>query len=285
MSDPASANPTPYISPPVTIVIAVVLLVFFFVGLLSIYFCRCFFESFVTSWSFRGNPISLMGPRTGRAGGPGNGLDDSVIHCFPTFDYSSVKGFRREKYGLECAICLVEFEDDSLLRLITVCYHVFHQECIDLWLSTQKTCPVCRANLDLPLQKLLERSPDILVPDHDDEEVEGVRENNGVVENVITIDRDVGSERCRGTSGGLADTPGSDTEKLPRSHSTGHSLLNGREEEYKYMLRLSRQVKVRITRGKTGSAASFEDFSTPKGSQSLMLGELPESSKGNIDNV
>ncbi|KAG5007797.1 hypothetical protein JHK82_025723 [Glycine max] len=43
---------------------------------------------------------------------------------------------------------LLQFDSDSMLRLLTVCYHVFHQQCIDLWLSSHKTCPVCRTDLD-----------------------------------------------------------------------------------------------------------------------------------------
>ncbi|KAJ7943837.1 putative Ring finger protein [Quillaja saponaria] len=79
-----------------------------------------------------------------------NGLDPSQLQAFPTFVYSSVKDFRKEKYGLECAICLLEFEDHSFLRLLNFCYHVFHQECIDLWLESHKTCPVCRRDLENP---------------------------------------------------------------------------------------------------------------------------------------
>ena len=44
-------------------------------------------------------------------------------------------------------MCLNEFEDDERLRLIPKCDHVFHPECIDAWLASHTTCPVCRANL------------------------------------------------------------------------------------------------------------------------------------------
>ncbi|KAL9667079.1 hypothetical protein QQ045_001426 [Rhodiola kirilowii] len=77
-----------------------------------------------------------------------SGLDVQIIQTFPTFKYSAVKDLRKGEIELECAICLSEFLDDDFLRLLTVCNHVFHQECVDLWLESHKTCPVCRTALD-----------------------------------------------------------------------------------------------------------------------------------------
>ena len=53
------------------------------------------------------------------------------------------------KEKLECAVCLREFEDDETLRLIPKCDHVFHTECIDVWLASNVTCPLCRTDLRL----------------------------------------------------------------------------------------------------------------------------------------
>ena len=75
------------------------------------------------------------------------GLNSSDIERFPTFVYSAVKAHKKGKEGLECAVCLNEFEDDETLRLLPKCNHVFHSDCIDLWLAFHVTCPVCRANL------------------------------------------------------------------------------------------------------------------------------------------
>ncbi|KAL6345302.1 hypothetical protein AAG906_015785 [Vitis piasezkii] len=75
------------------------------------------------------------------------GLNSSDIERFPTFVYSAVKAHKIRKEGLECAVCLNEFEDDETLRLLPKCNHVFHSDCIDLWLAFHVTCPVCRANL------------------------------------------------------------------------------------------------------------------------------------------
>jgi hypothetical protein len=42
----------------------------------------------------------------------------------------------------ECSICY-EFYDDST-SINTNCNHIFHNECLQTWISTQDTCPLCR---------------------------------------------------------------------------------------------------------------------------------------------
>jgi hypothetical protein len=46
--------------------------------------------------------------------------------------------------GLECAVCLCQFEDNDILRLLPKCQHAFHVDCVDLWLASHSTCPLCR---------------------------------------------------------------------------------------------------------------------------------------------
>ncbi|KAI6702418.1 hypothetical protein NL676_011554 [Syzygium grande] len=260
MSGPPPSLETSYASPPVTIILTVVLLVFFFVGFFSIFFCRCFFENLFSPWNLRQSP---SGNQRGAAGAS-DGLDPSLIQAFPTFVYSAIKDFRQEKYGLECAICLAEFEDESVLRLLTICYHVFHQECIDLWLTSHKTCPVCRGNLDLPLSKLSEMRPVVAVPR--DSTMGSIRENEEAsFQGAVSIDIKEGEEEERG--GGSSDPvviTGQEhckTEKFSRSHSTGHSLARNKVDEDKYMLKLQDHVKVQINRGHTGSCITFGEFS------------------------
>ncbi|KAH1083611.1 hypothetical protein J1N35_023372 [Gossypium stocksii] len=76
-----------------------------------------------------------------------HGLDTLVIETFPIMVNSKVKGHKIGKRTLECAVFLNKFEDDETLRLIPKCDHVFHPECIDIWLTSHTTCPICRANL------------------------------------------------------------------------------------------------------------------------------------------
>ncbi|GAX74709.1 hypothetical protein CEUSTIGMA_g2157.t1 [Chlamydomonas eustigma] len=43
----------------------------------------------------------------------------------------------------QCAICLGDFEHGQEVRRLP-CFHDFHKECIDGWMSQHRTCPLCR---------------------------------------------------------------------------------------------------------------------------------------------
>ncbi|XP_062089511.1 RING-H2 finger protein ATL18-like [Humulus lupulus] len=46
--------------------------------------------------------------------------------------------------ALVCAVCLSEFEEKEELRILPECLHSFHKPCIDMWLFSHSTCPICR---------------------------------------------------------------------------------------------------------------------------------------------
>ncbi|KAJ1395643.1 Zinc finger, RING-type [Sesbania bispinosa] len=146
---PSQPAATTYSTSPALVAFTLAVVVICFVGFSVVYFCRCYFASFMHTWAFQRTASGTIVRLSNNNQSPNRGLDSSLLQSFPSFLYSSVKNLRKEKnYSLECAICLLEFEEDSMLRLLTVCYHVFHQECIDLWLSSHKTCPVCRKDLE-----------------------------------------------------------------------------------------------------------------------------------------
>ncbi|XP_021723735.1 putative RING-H2 finger protein ATL12 [Chenopodium quinoa] len=70
-----------------------------------------------------------------------SGIDRAVVNSLPFFRFASLKG---SKQGLQCAVCLAEFEEVEILRLLPKCKHGFHIECVDLWLEHHSTCPLCR---------------------------------------------------------------------------------------------------------------------------------------------
>ncbi|GLJ39551.1 hypothetical protein SUGI_0808080 [Cryptomeria japonica] len=75
------------------------------------------------------------------------GLDPAIIGSFPVFSYNRVKGLKARPKFSDCAVCLTDFKEHEMLRLLPKCSHAFHPECIDLWLSSNTTCPVCRTSL------------------------------------------------------------------------------------------------------------------------------------------
>ncbi|KAL1197223.1 RING-H2 finger protein ATL63 [Cardamine amara subsp. amara] len=69
------------------------------------------------------------------------GLDSSVISSIPLFVYEE-DGEDEEE---ECVICLGLWEVGDFGRKLRNCGHGFHVECIDMWLSSHSTCPLCRS--------------------------------------------------------------------------------------------------------------------------------------------
>lgn len=68
------------------------------------------------------------------------------IEKLPRFDFRA-----REKGSspMDCAVCLDNFKAGDKCRLLPLCSHSFHAECIDLWLLKTPICPVCRSSADL----------------------------------------------------------------------------------------------------------------------------------------
>ncbi|KAI0492039.1 hypothetical protein KFK09_026304 [Dendrobium nobile] len=70
------------------------------------------------------------------------GLDATAMAALPTFINRA--GLSANECREECAVCLSVAEEGQMMRLLPDCKHVFHIECIDTWLHSHSTCPVCR---------------------------------------------------------------------------------------------------------------------------------------------
>ncbi|KAM3397180.1 RING-H2 finger protein ATL29 [Capsicum galapagoense] len=304
MSSNSVQNPTPptsYASPPVAIIFTIILILIFFIGFSSIFFCRCFIQNLLFTWHLRNSPHGT--PINPRVSTNGQGLDPAIIKSFPTFTYSSVKDYHKESYGLECAICLVEFEDDSLLRLLTSCNHVYHQDCIDLWLESHKTCPVCRANLD-SLEVLKKRSQPTTVNSNDNNNnnnnvMPDINEHESLEDSVSIVIRDDNNdddhkeeeesgseEHSKRASATLERVELQNRgEKFSKSHSTGHSINRARGGEDRFTLKLPEHVKAKIIMGhnSTKSCISFGEYKSKTTNGNGGFGEVSDST--NVDIV
>lgn len=47
--------------------------------------------------------------------------------------------------GADCAICLSELAMGERIRVLEKCSHGFHKPCIERWLDSCSSCPICRA--------------------------------------------------------------------------------------------------------------------------------------------
>ncbi|KAJ4866289.1 RING-H2 finger protein ATL68 [Raphanus sativus] len=87
------------------------------------------------------------------------GLDQPIINSYPKFPYTkgivvaasgdAFQGGDGEGGDTTCSICLCEYMEEEMLRMMPECRHYFHVSCLDAWLKLNGSCPVCR-NSPLP---------------------------------------------------------------------------------------------------------------------------------------
>ncbi|RLM99623.1 putative RING-H2 finger protein ATL12 [Panicum miliaceum] len=84
-------------------------------------------------------------PGNDAAAPPQGGVPKPVIESLPFFRFATLRGARQ---GMECSVCLARFDDADHLRLLPRCRHAFHLACVDRWLESNASCPLCRARVD-----------------------------------------------------------------------------------------------------------------------------------------
>jgi len=67
------------------------------------------------------------------------GMSRAQIDQLPTYRWSSAV----EKEAHACVVCMYDVQPRQTVRALP-CNHVYHARCIDKWLKTNRTCPVCR---------------------------------------------------------------------------------------------------------------------------------------------
>jgi hypothetical protein len=147
------------LSPGILLLIAILAMVFFIFGLLNLLIQTLLHLRRSRRRRLRVGDAAGDGSPTAFQGQLGQlfhlhdaGVDQAFIDTLPVFPYRAVAG--RRKGPLDCAVCLCEFEMDDELRLLPTCGHAFHVPCIDAWLLSNSTCPLCRGSI------LAEYSPD-----------------------------------------------------------------------------------------------------------------------------
>ncbi|GFZ01544.1 RING/U-box superfamily protein [Actinidia rufa] len=74
-----------------------------------------------------------------------HGLDELLICEIPTFQYAR-GGESTSTTMHKCVVCLNEFQEQEMLRILPKCGHGFHLDCIDIWLQSNANCPICRSS-------------------------------------------------------------------------------------------------------------------------------------------
>ncbi|XP_076842529.1 RING finger protein 44 isoform X5 [Brachyhypopomus gauderio] len=70
------------------------------------------------------------------------GLTKADIEQLPSYRFNSES---HQSEQTLCVVCFSDFESRQLLRVLP-CNHEFHAKCVDKWLKTNRTCPICRAD-------------------------------------------------------------------------------------------------------------------------------------------
>ncbi|KAH8493818.1 hypothetical protein Peur_061418 [Populus x canadensis] len=88
---------------------------------------------------------------------PKRGLDPLVISSLPLFTYK-LAGQTDHGEPVECSICLGTILEGDTVRVLPNCKHTFHVECIDMWLGSHSTCPICRTDAEPMIQPAGEKA-------------------------------------------------------------------------------------------------------------------------------
>ncbi|GAB2224248.1 hypothetical protein Drorol1_Dr00005000 [Drosera rotundifolia] len=281
---PSSESPPPPIVPtfqtytnlaPTATIIIIVVGVLLMIAFLSIYYrsfaIACFRGGGGWQWQ--------RGDATAAAAMAARGLEKHVVDAFPTFLFSRAKmnQFGDGEVLLECAVCLQDFQEGDLLRGLPGCRHVFHRDCVDPWLNSHVTCPLCRTSL---LPEEMPSSPEeevccgvpgdadwiVLTVDHLSQSCE---DRDHVADDRYLM-QDYAGRACPSNQDVINDNhrcriPSTNTEPFYRSHSTGHSLLIGHHEG-RFILRLSDEARHKLMNRNRNAGPAMYSLATMLGS-------------------
>ncbi|KAJ4974729.1 hypothetical protein NE237_007903 [Protea cynaroides] len=93
--------------------------------------------------TFRRGFSSASMEETGNNGGNSVSIDD--LEKLPCFEF---KLGDKESSTIDCAVCLESLKMGDNCRLLPICKHRFHAQCIDSWLLKTPNCPICRTSTD-----------------------------------------------------------------------------------------------------------------------------------------
>jgi len=70
-----------------------------------------------------------------------------------------------------CSVCLEDVRGGEMVRQLPACMHLFHVGCIDMWLHSHRTCPMCRCVISpvaaVTPKASAEEAPESSDDDHD----------------------------------------------------------------------------------------------------------------------
>lgn len=142
------------------------------------------------------------------------GLDAKNVASLPMF---VCEGGGEGEGRVECVVCLSVMEEGEVGRVLPRCKHVFHVECVDVWLRSHSTCPICRA-LVIEKEEAVEEA--VVVDVVEEEATVGNEELGGINE---VIEGNVSSESSASASSSLSSSSCSSSMSSSSSSSSSFS--------------------------------------------------------------
>ncbi|KAK7336855.1 hypothetical protein VNO77_17405 [Canavalia gladiata] len=137
-------------------IVAIIAPIIFVTSLIFIFYLTLMTKSYCSNWHHV-NPLrwvsNILRPERHEDQDPSitfspmmwnQGLDESIIREIPTFQFTKGEG-NLSVYG--CVVCLTEFQEEDMLKVLPNCSHPFHLDCIDIWLQNNAICPICRSSI------------------------------------------------------------------------------------------------------------------------------------------
>jgi hypothetical protein len=78
-----------------------------------------------------------------RIGHVSRGLESNIIDKIPVVEFKKSK-----EYNDNCAICFEQYMNKEKLKKLN-CNHLFHTNCITIWLGKEKKCPLCKEEITI----------------------------------------------------------------------------------------------------------------------------------------
>ncbi|OVA07607.1 zinc finger protein [Macleaya cordata] len=70
-------------------------------------------------------------------------MSHDELEKLPCFEF---KALEKGTSPVDCAVCLENFKMGEKCRLLPICKHSFHAQCVDSWLLKTPICPICRTS-------------------------------------------------------------------------------------------------------------------------------------------
>lgn len=148
-----------------------------------------------------------------------NYVNSDGLNIIELRENTTLETFQGEESSELCTICHEYISTNEIVRKINNCNHIFHQNCIDIWLESHSKCPLCRGQIANNISENTEVSYNSINDDTISEEL--LDNEDEIILEVEETDETFTSRPTTTPEGGV----GLDTNPSP-DPSTGPSVTN-----------------------------------------------------------